>query len=74
VIAATVLLVLVEIRSAIRLALKRFFIKFFGTINITVMESSRDIVTGEVMAIFSFSLFPQKYIRLKWRTLDWMPL
>jgi hypothetical protein len=24
------------------------------------MESSRDIVTGEVMAIFSFSLFPPK--------------
>jgi hypothetical protein len=45
----------------------------FGTINITVMESSRDIVTGEVMAIFSFSLFPPKIYPAKMEN-PWMPL
>ena len=33
---------------------------FFGTINIIVIESSKDMLTGEVMAIFSFLLLPPK--------------
>jgi hypothetical protein len=37
-------------------------LNFLGIINIIVMESSNDIETGEVIAIFSFlSLFPKIY-------------
>lgn len=37
-----------------------FLLYFLGTINIIVIESSNDIATGEVMAIFSFLSLPPK--------------
>jgi hypothetical protein len=61
VIAATVLWFLSKIRSAIRLALEAFSLLNFWNHKHYGHESSRDIVTGEVMAIFHSLYFLKIY-------------